>query len=173
MKLAKSGLTVQSDALSVLALAWKVQSSWRMNQFPMACCNHSSGGFSPSNHVPCRWLLTSCETVHRKITQEVDRLSLGEGYFRFNVIADRSWIGLAEWNRICEIASLTHEYVISQRSRIARTARFLLDTRMINEFDWTRGSDYSIVHKKRIDLGAFSEVHEVCTLLSSLESVLR
>jgi predicted acylesterase/phospholipase RssA len=105
-------------------------------------------------------LVTSCETVHRQLFQKQDRLGIGGRYFRFNAPVDMSDI---ENEAVIE---LTIDYMESPelRAPCIRTVRALLDTRTLNEYDWTTGSDYRITHKRKIDVGAFGEVHQVCSL---------
>jgi hypothetical protein len=55
--------------------------------------------------------LTSCEMVHREISEHPDRDILDGNYFRLNVLQGMSTIGLAEWDKLKTMTALTDRYM--------------------------------------------------------------
>jgi predicted acylesterase/phospholipase RssA len=55
--------------------------------------------------------LTSCEMVHREISERLNRDILDGNYFRLNVPQGMSTIGLAEWDKINPMIALTKRYM--------------------------------------------------------------
>lgn len=55
--------------------------------------------------------LTSCEMVHREISEHPDRYILDGNYFRLNVPQGMGTIGLAEWDKLKNIIALTNRYM--------------------------------------------------------------
>lgn len=61
----------------------------------------------------CVKSLTSCEKVHQEIARNPNRYGLSESYFRLNVPQGMSKIGLEEWEKLGDLAALTHSYMDS------------------------------------------------------------
>ena len=55
--------------------------------------------------------LTSCEMVHREISEHPDRDILDGNYFRLNVLQGMSTIGLDEWDKLKIMIALTDRYM--------------------------------------------------------------
>jgi predicted acylesterase/phospholipase RssA len=55
--------------------------------------------------------LTSCEMVHREISDHPERDILEGNYFRLNVPQGMSSIGLAEWDKLENMIALTNRYM--------------------------------------------------------------
>jgi Patatin-like phospholipase len=55
--------------------------------------------------------LTSCEMTHREIADRPDRHVLQGNYFRLNVPQGMGAIGLAEWDKLKQMISLTNRYM--------------------------------------------------------------
>ena len=55
--------------------------------------------------------VTSCELVHREISEHCDRDILEGNYFRLNVPQGMAAIGLAEWDKLGDIIALTNQYM--------------------------------------------------------------
>jgi len=55
--------------------------------------------------------LTSCEMVHRELADHPDQYVLHGNYFRLNVPQGMAEIGLAEWDKLPKMISLTNRYM--------------------------------------------------------------
>ena len=55
--------------------------------------------------------LTSCEMVHRELADHPDQYILNGNYFRLNVLQGMAEIGLAEWDKLPKMISLTNRYM--------------------------------------------------------------
>ena len=55
--------------------------------------------------------LTSCQMVHREITEHLDKDILHGNYFRLNVPQGMSAIGLAEWDKLKQMKAPTNRYM--------------------------------------------------------------
>lgn len=83
----------------------------------------------------CAKCLTSCEIVHREISENPQRDILGGNYFRLNVAQGMSKIGLDEWEKLEDMTALTDSYMdlgeIVERTQ--RIARLLRDPRLASQ----------------------------------------
>lgn len=59
----------------------------------------------------CVNAVTSCERVHRRLSQNPERFIDGGNYFRLNVPQSMSTIGLEEWQKLDEIVALAKDYL--------------------------------------------------------------
>jgi dissimilatory sulfite reductase (desulfoviridin) alpha/beta subunit len=59
----------------------------------------------------CVKCLTSCETVHREVAENPERIILGGNYFRLNVPQGMSKIGLDEWDKLEDMIALSNSYM--------------------------------------------------------------
>jgi patatin-like phospholipase/acyl hydrolase len=77
----------------------------------------------------CAKCLTSCEIVHRQISENPRRDILGGNYFRLNVAQGMSKIGLDEWEKLNDMITLTDSYMDlgENLERTERIARLLCD----------------------------------------------
>jgi patatin-like phospholipase/acyl hydrolase len=71
---------------------------------------------------------TSCEIVHRELSENPQKDILGGNYFRLNVAQGMSKIGLDEWEKLGDIIALTDSYMdlgetVERTQRIARLLR--------------------------------------------------
>lgn len=73
--------------------------------------------------------VTSCELVHREISEHCDKDILESNYFRLNVPQGMSAIGLAEWDKLGDMIALTNRYMDhgEMRKRKRRIAELLRD----------------------------------------------
>lgn len=79
----------------------------------------------------CARCLTSCELVHRELSENPERNILGGNYFRLNVPQGMSNIGLAEWEKLENMISLTDSYMDHGETlaMVHKIAKLLLDPR--------------------------------------------
>ena len=59
----------------------------------------------------CVKCVTSCELIHRELSENPERIVLDGNYFRLNVPQGMSQIGLAEWNKLEHMIALTNTYM--------------------------------------------------------------
>ncbi len=69
--------------------------------------------------------ITSCELIHREVSQNCDHDILNGNYFRLNVTQGMSKIGLAEWDKVGDMAALTQRYM--EDGGIRKTRRIIVD----------------------------------------------
>jgi hypothetical protein len=77
----------------------------------------------------CVKCLTSCEIVHRELSENPEKIILEGNYFRLNVPQGMSKIGLAEWEKLEDMIALTDSYMDHGESlrRSREIARLLLN----------------------------------------------
>ena len=59
----------------------------------------------------CIQCLTSCELVHRELSEHPEKVALNSNYFRLNVPNGMSKIGLDEWDKLGDMIALTRSYM--------------------------------------------------------------
>ena len=79
--------------------------------------------------------VTSCELVHREISEHCDKDILEGNYFRLNVPQGMATIGLAEWDKLGDIIALTNQYMYhgDMKKRKQRIAELLQDPQRVND----------------------------------------
>jgi len=80
--------------------------------------------------------VTSCELIHREVSQNPDREILEGNYYRLNVPQGMSAIGLAEWDKLGDMIALTNRYMDhgDMKKKKQRIAELLRDPQRASRF---------------------------------------
>jgi patatin-like phospholipase/acyl hydrolase len=80
--------------------------------------------------------ITSCELIHREISEHCDREILEGNYFRLNVPQGMAAIGLAEWDKLGDMIALTNRYMDhgDMKKKKQRIAQLLRDPQRASQF---------------------------------------
>ena len=84
----------------------------------------------------CVKCLTSCEITHREVTENSEKIILGDNYFRLNVSQEMSKIELDEWNKLKNMIALIKSYIthLNLLKSKQRIAKFLQNSQIANLF---------------------------------------
>jgi hypothetical protein len=80
--------------------------------------------------------VTSCELIHREVSERCDREILEGNYYRLNVPQGMSAIGLAEWDKLGDMIALTNRYMDGgdMKKKKQRIAELLRDPQRASQF---------------------------------------